>query len=53
MRTPGGSITRFEAPGAGTAPYQGTYAWTINNGGTSAGFYVDAYQAYHGFLVTP
>ncbi len=45
------SIT-FDAPGAGTSSGQGTSAFSINQSGTIAGFYLDASNVYHGFLRT-
>src|SRR6266566_1007138 len=47
------TITTFDAPGAGTSPGQGTTAFSINPAGASAGRYVDASGAFHGFLRTP
>ena len=44
----------FDAPGADTAPgdFNGTFATAINNGGAVTGYYIDANDAYHGFLRT-
>src|SRR6266568_4430801 len=47
------TITTFDAPGAGTGPGQGTTAFSINPEGTAAGRYIDASDAFHGFLRTP
>jgi len=40
----------FEAPGAGTAPTQGTFPLTINTDGVIAGYYFDAIDVHHGFV---
>jgi len=55
VRAPNGTITEFDAPGAGTGAYQGTDAWGINPAGTTTGFYWDASgdTVYHGFLRKP
>src|SRR5213080_4942718 len=47
------TITTFDAPGAGTGPGQGTTAFSINPAGAAAGRYIDASDAFHGFLRTP
>ena len=44
------SFTVFDAPGAGTAPDQGTYAYQTNNSGVSTGTYFDSNTTYHGFV---
>ena len=44
------TITTFDAPGAGTGPNQGTYAFNINPSGTIIGFSRDANDVRHGFL---
>ena len=49
----GTTITTFDAPGAGTAPGQGTIAFGINPAGAIAGFTRDANSARHGFLRAP
>jgi hypothetical protein len=43
-------IITFDAPGAGTGPNQGTFAYAINLGSTIMGFYLDASNVYHGFV---
>ncbi len=49
--TAGESTTiTFDAPGAGTAAGQGTFAYSINQRGTIAGFYLDKSNVYHGFV---
>ena len=40
----------FDAPGAGTGPFQGTFAFSINPGGAIAGEVHDASDVRHGFL---
>ena len=56
VRTPGGAITNFDAPGAGTSPptgkVQGTVPTAIDTAGDVTGVYIDANNAYHGFLRT-
>lgn len=46
------AIIQFDAPGAGTAIYQGTLAYAVNEAGTTAGFYIDANGARHAFVRT-
>jgi hypothetical protein len=53
-------IITIDAPGAGTAPSQGTgcFAFTdcsvlINNAGAITGYYLDANNVYHGFVRSP
>jgi hypothetical protein len=46
-------ITTFDAPGAGTAAGQGTFANGINTSGAITGFTRDANAARHGFLRNP
>ena len=45
-----GQIITFDAPGAGTGPFQGTFAFGINPAGAIAGYYVDSGYVSHGFL---
>src|SRR3984893_14635405 len=47
------TITTFDAPGAGTAAGQGTFANGMNTEGTVVGFIRDANAARHGFLRAP
>ena len=47
-----GTISTFDAPGAGTAQFQGTYPSAINNAGAIAGTVVDSNNVCHGFLLT-
>jgi hypothetical protein len=44
------TITTFDAPGAGTASFQGTVPQGINPAGAITGYYTDASYAHHGFL---
>ena len=44
------TITTFDAPGAGTGFFQGTFVNSMNPAGTIAGFYTDANYVVHGFL---
>ena len=53
-------IITIDAPGAGAGAYQGTgcFAYTdcsvlINNAGAITGYYLDANNAYHGYLRSP
>lgn len=50
LRARNGTITTFDAPGAGTAPGQGTVADDINPEGVITGFYFDANNVSHGFV---
>jgi len=50
LRDGNGTITKFDAPGAGTAPNQGTVAVAINPEGAITGFYYDASDVSHGFV---
>jgi hypothetical protein len=49
----GTTITKFDAPGAGTDTGQGTVAFAINPAGAITGFTRDANSARHGFLRAP
>ena len=48
-----GTLTPFDAPGAGAGPYQGTWSLAINPWGTTTGFYFDGASVAHGFLRAP
>ena len=51
MRDAQGSITTFDAPGAGSGIFgifAGTYPRSINSKGDVAGYYIDS--RYHGFI---
>jgi len=50
VRAPGGAITTFDAPGAGTGLFQGTSPLSINAPGAIVGDTLDASNVYHGFL---
>jgi hypothetical protein len=51
--TKAGTFTTFDAPGAGTASFQGTAAAAINPAGAITGQYFDANNVGHGFLRAP
>jgi hypothetical protein len=55
LRSPEGSFTTFEAPGADTTPgsYNGTLPYSINDQGVVTGYYIDANNVNHGFLAIP
>jgi hypothetical protein len=53
LRTPDGTFTTFDAPGAGTKTGQGTSSASINPEGAIAGDYADASNVNHGFLRAP
>src|SRR3954471_12613278 len=44
------TITTFDAPGAGTGPFQGTSAFNISPNGTVVGFLRDPNNARHAFI---
>lgn len=50
MRAANGTITTFDAPGAGTNTAQGTAPSAINASGTITGTYADSSGAEHGFI---
>jgi hypothetical protein len=52
VRATGGTITGFEAPGAGRKVSQGTFALTLNDAGDIVGFLLDAGSVFHGFVRT-
>jgi hypothetical protein len=55
VRSPEGRFTTFEAPGADTTPndFNGTFPYSINDQGVITGYYIDANNVNHGFLVLP
>jgi hypothetical protein len=53
LRARNGTITTFDAPGAGTGLNQGTLAVGINPEGAITGYYTDATNVNHGFLRLP
>ena len=50
VRAPDGTITTFDAPGAGTGPFQGTDASGINPVGTVTSFFIDTSDVFHGYV---
>jgi predicted membrane protein len=50
VRATNGTITTFDAPGAGTGTYEGTEPIGINTAGDIAGFYIDSSGVHHGFV---
>jgi hypothetical protein len=50
LRFSNGTITTYDAPGAGTGPGQGSDGESINPAGEIAGEYIDANGPYHGFV---
>ena len=52
VRGPDGTISTFDAPGAGTSSGLGTYAWAMNPAGTVAGASQDNNGVYHALLRT-
>src|SRR5439155_14500922 len=55
VRAPNGTLTTFDAPGAGTTTdsFQGTYPSSINQAGAICGAYLDESNVYHGFVRAP
>jgi hypothetical protein len=53
LRAKHGTITNFDAPGAGTGTGQGTIAFSNNPADAITGYYIDAGGVYHGFLRIP
>ena len=56
LRTADGNFTTFDAPGAGTGAKQGTFLnffSCLTDLGASTGYYVDANNVYHGFVLNP
>ena len=49
LRAKDGTITEFDAPGAGTGAGQGTFVNSISPDGLTVGFYADASGVNHGF----
>jgi hypothetical protein len=52
VRAPDGTITTFDAPGAGTGAGQGTMPAGIDPARTIEGVYADASNVFHGFVRT-
>lgn len=55
LRSPEGTFISFDAPGADTTPndFSGTFPYSINDQGVITGYYIDAKNVNHGFLVLP
>jgi hypothetical protein len=53
LREPDGTITPFDAPGAGTGNFLGSIAASINLEGEITGYFVDSNNLAHGFVRTP
>ena len=55
LRSPEGTFTTFEAPGADTTAgnFNGTFPISINDWGVITGYYIDANNVLHGFLRLP
>jgi hypothetical protein len=55
VRSPQGKVTTFDAPGADLTPgdYNGTFPVSINDQGAITGYYLDAKNVNHGFLLLP
>lgn len=51
VRSQRGEITTFDVPGAGSGSGQGTIPGSIDPAGGITGFYVDASNVSHGFLL--
>src|SRR5438309_1986847 len=50
VRAPDGTLTTFDAPGAGTGAFQGTVAFANNPAGAITGYYLDESNVNHGFV---
>lgn len=53
VRAADGTIVTFDAPGAGTSPFEGTGAISISPSGQVMGSYVDSNFTFHGFVRNP
>jgi hypothetical protein len=55
LRTPDGTFTTIDAPGADTTPgdFAGTFPTSINDSGVITGLYLDSNFGIHGFVRTP
>ncbi|MGO8967758.1 MAG: hypothetical protein ACLQGN_30250 [Mycobacterium sp.] len=55
LRSPEGTFIAFDAPGADTTPGDGngTFPYSINDQGAITGYYIDAKNVNHGFLLLP
>jgi len=50
VRSPHGTVTTFDAAGAGNQDNQGTVPTAINANGAIAGYFIDDANAWHGFF---
>ncbi|HMD17376.1 MAG TPA: choice-of-anchor D domain-containing protein [Terriglobales bacterium] len=50
VRAADGTVTLFDAPGAGTGKNEGTFPISINSGGVITGMVDDTKSVYHGFV---
>ena len=50
MRATDGTLTLFDAPGAGVGSGQGTFPMTNNPANAIVGYYVDNNNVWHGFV---
>jgi hypothetical protein len=50
VRGTDGTVTLFDAPGAGTGKNEGTFPTSINSGGVITGMVDDTKSVYHGFV---
>ena len=53
VRARDGTVTTFDAPGAGAAFGEGTVPLGIDPAGVIMGYYTDAKRVNHGFLLQP
>jgi hypothetical protein len=55
LRSPEDTFITFDAPGADTTPndFNGTFPYSINDQGAITGYYIDAKNVNHGFLLLP
>jgi len=53
LRAPKGTVTTFNARGAGRGNFQGTVAMALNPERAVTGFYLDGSNVFHGFLRAP
>lgn len=50
IRYPDGTVSHFDAPGAGSGAGQGTFVQWMDEDGDITGYYADTNDVYHGFL---
>jgi hypothetical protein len=53
LRTPDGTITQIDNPGAGASSFQGTGTTGISPEGEINGWYIDTDNVFHGYLLAP